>query len=248
MKILKLIRLIVLRNIREEKFLTFLSIIGIALGIGLFVGVKVASDRAIAFFESDVRGIEPATNYEIFDVSGIDFDERVYRDTRSIVDENFPVVKTFGHIPALGETIDLNGIYTVKALDILDFAGPGSADFESFYRTVNGVLITSEFSEKHGVKKGDTLTPIVYDREYPLKVVDIVAGKRLPKNMVVMDIGNYQEYFGKAGGVTRIDLIADDAAADSLRRALPTNLRIERVEQIVKNRKGLVASFRYNLQ
>ena len=94
MKFLKLVRLFVLRNLREEKFLTFLSITGIALGIGLFVGVKVASDRAIASFEADIRGVQPATNYEIFDRSGIEFDERVYRDVRSVADDCFPLIKT----------------------------------------------------------------------------------------------------------------------------------------------------------
>jgi hypothetical protein len=55
MKFLKLVKILILRNIKEEKFLTFLSIIGIALGVGLFTGVKVASDRAITAFEFEIR-------------------------------------------------------------------------------------------------------------------------------------------------------------------------------------------------
>ncbi len=46
---------------------------------GLFTGVKVASDRAISSFESDIRGINPYANFEILDTSGIDFDEQIYR-------------------------------------------------------------------------------------------------------------------------------------------------------------------------
>ena len=42
MKFFALARILILRNLRKEKFLTVLSVIGIALGIGLFTGVKVA--------------------------------------------------------------------------------------------------------------------------------------------------------------------------------------------------------------
>ncbi|NIO16467.1 MAG: hypothetical protein GTN70_05645, partial [Deltaproteobacteria bacterium] len=56
MKFSRLIRLLVLRTIREEKLLTFLSVVGVALGVGLFVGVRLASDRAISSFEADIRG------------------------------------------------------------------------------------------------------------------------------------------------------------------------------------------------
>ena len=92
--------MLVIRNIREEKFLTFLSILGIALGIGLFTGVKVASDRAISSFESEIKGINPYANYEILDRSGIDFDEQIYRDIRVLEENSLPVIKTFGYLPA----------------------------------------------------------------------------------------------------------------------------------------------------
>ena len=62
---------------REEKFLTLLSILGVALGVGLFIGVKVASDRAITSFEADIRGLDRQANYEVLDVSGVDFDEAI---------------------------------------------------------------------------------------------------------------------------------------------------------------------------
>ena len=116
MKFLKLVKILIVRNIREEKFLTFLSVIGIALGIGLFTGVKVASDRAISSFESDIRGINPYANYEIFRHIGIDFGEDIYRDVRALEENSFPVLKTFGYVPAFKETIDINGIDAVKAI------------------------------------------------------------------------------------------------------------------------------------
>jgi putative ABC transport system permease protein len=247
MKFLKLFKILILRNIKEEKFLTFLSIIGIALGIGLFTGVKVASDRAIESFESDISGINPQVNYEILDMSGIDFSEEIYRDIRSVEEDSFPVLKTFGYLQKYKETIDIHGIYSVKALRFFNLT-PGNIPIENFYREINGVLVTKKFSDRYSLKKGDEIKPLVYDREYSLKIVDILDTDSLITNMVIMDIGNFQEYFKKAGILTRIDIIADEKTAEEISTILPYNLRIEKKEVVFKNQKSLIASFRYNLQ
>ncbi|MBM4135643.1 MAG: FtsX-like permease family protein [Nitrospira sp.] len=262
MKFLKLIKIVVFRNIREEKFLTTLSIIGVALGIGLFVGIKVASDRAVASFEADIQGINPYANYEIVDISGIDFNEDVYRDVRNLEENTFPVLKTFGYIPEIKETIDITGIYTVKFVRFLNLpqnnspplskGGMGGLDkrydFENFYIEQNGVIITKKFSDRYSFKNGDTLKTFVYDKEYSLKIVDVIDTEMIPANTMVMDIGNYQEYFHKVGYLTRIDLATDGKKAEEIRKILPAYLTIEEKEEVFKNKKSLVASFRYNLQ
>ncbi|MEW6001617.1 MAG: FtsX-like permease family protein [Nitrospirota bacterium] len=248
MKFLKLIELFVIRNIREDRFLTLLSIIGVALGIGLFIGVKVASDRAIITFESDIKGINPYASYEIADISGIDFDEHVYRDVRSIEENTFPVLKINGYLPDMKETIDINGIYTLKAARFLKLSPQKNIDIEDFFGKTNGILMTKGFSEKYSLKKGDVLKPLVYDREYTLKIIDILDLASLPENTVIMDLGNFQEFFGKSGYLSRIDLSTDDERVEKIRELLPLNLSIEKKGEVIRNQKSLVASFRYNLQ
>ena len=248
MRFLKLIRILVIRNIREEKFLTFLSVIGIALGIGLFTGVKVASDRAITSFEADIKGISPYADYEIFDTSGIDFGEEVYGKVRAVEENSFPFLKTFGYVPAFKETIDINGIYTVKAIRFLRPSSSPKIDIEHFYRDLNGVLITRKFSDKYSLKRGDTFKTLVYDRAYTLKVVDVLDSDSLPANMAVMDIGNFQEIFGRTGFLSGIDLATGEKRAEEIRKILPFDLSLEKKENIFENQKSLVASFRYNLQ
>jgi len=249
MKFLKLVKILILRNIKEEKFLTFLSVIGIALGVGLFTGVKVASDRAITAFEFEIRGINPNANHEILDSSGIDFDERIYRHVRALEENSLPVLKTFGYIPAFRDTVEINGIFTVKAVQ---FLGPSNFykryDFENFYRNLNGILITKKFADRYSLEKGDTLKALVYDKEYTLKIIDILAYGSLLTNTVIMDIGNFQEYFDKAGYLSAIDLATDENTVEEIKKVLPFNLGIEKKEEIFRNRKALVASFRYNLQ
>ncbi len=247
MKFLKLLRLFVLRNLKEEKFLVSLSVFGIALGIALFIGVKVASDRAVSSFDESIRGVAQAVNYEIVDISGIDFDERIYPVVRRIEEKAFPVLTANGYLPEMGETIRINGIYTVKAGSLPDLHEERYG-MEDFLRDANGVFITKSFSKRHSIKKGDLLRPLVYDREYPLRVVDVVRESRLPANTVIMDLGNFQEYFGRTGYLSRIDLRTDVRKAGEIRSLLPPNLVIEKKPEAVANREALLKSFRYNLQ
>jgi putative ABC transport system permease protein len=248
MTFLRLVALFVLRNIREEKFLAFLSVVGVALGIGLFVGVKVASDRAIASFEAEIKGVTLHANYEILDTSGINFSEEVYPRVRGIEEDSFPVLKVNGYLPAARESVSVEGIYTVKAAGLLMPSGNKTLDVGEFYRTLNGVVITKRFALAHGMKKGSVMDALVYDRRLPLKVVGVIQSAYLPANAVIMDIGNFQEYFQKVGLLSAIDLKTDERTADKIREILPSNLTIEKREQIIRNRESVLKSFRYNLQ
>jgi putative ABC transport system permease protein len=248
MSFLKLAGLFVLRSIREEKFLTLLSVIGVALGIGLFIGVKVASDRAISSFEADINGLNSGANYEIADTSGIDFNEESYPAAAVLEENSFPVLKASGYLPGLKETIDISGIYAVKNLRRVHGVMVKSYDIESFYKTLNGILVTNEFAARYSIKKGDTLRAVVYDREYLLKITGLVESASMPSNTAIMDLGNFQEYFGRAGFLSRIDLLTDDLTAGRIQKKLPLSLSIEKKKLLIDNQKSLLASFRYNLQ
>lgn len=248
MVLLKLIRLFVWRNIRSEKFLTLLSIVGVALGIGLFIGIKVSSDRAVASFESDIKGVNPSVNYQILDTSGIDFNEKVYGDVRRIAGKSFPLLKVNAFLPDKKETLDINGIDTVRAMGHLKLSGRKKFDAEQYFRTIGGVVITRKLADAYSLKKGDVLNALVYDRSYALKVLDILDTDSLPAHIAIMDIGNFQEYFGKSGYLSEIDLEADEKTAEEIGKILPPGLTIERREQVISNQKALIKSFRYNLQ
>ncbi len=248
MNFFQLARLFVSRSIREEKFLTFLSVIGVALGIGLFIGVKVASDRAISSFESDIKGLNSGANYEISDTSGIDFDDRIYPVVAAAETNSFPFLKAAAYLPGLKDTIDINGIYAVKSIRRIRGTNVGPHDMENFYRTLNGILITNDFAIRHTIKKDDTLRAFVYDRGYALKIVGMVESGSMPSNTAIMDIGNFQEYFDRAGFLSGIDLITDDGTAGSIQKILPADLSIEKKKLLIENQKSLLASFRYNLQ
>jgi putative ABC transport system permease protein len=247
MKFSRLIRLLVIRTVGEEKLLTLLSVLGVALGIGLFVGVRVASDRAVASFEADIRGMNPRASHEILDRRGVDFDESVYGLVRAVEDESYPLLRATGYLPTSEETIEIIGIYTVRLVRFFGFEPGQRYDVEGYYRTLNGVFVSKSFAKKHSLSKGDLFEAAVYDRGYVFRVADVIDSDLFPAATVIMDIGNFQEYLGRSGYLTKIDLVTDDEAAQKIEGIIPPNVTIQRKEKVIENQKALVASFRYNL-
>ena len=248
MTFLRLMRLIIVRNLRREWLLTVLSVTGVALGIGLFIGVKVASDRAVTSLESDVRGINPTLNYEIIDTSGIDFAEKIYPTVLERADNCLPFLRAVGRLRPMNETITIEGIYTVRLISALKTSSGRVYDLESFLREPDGVMVAKQLADAFSLKKGDKITAMVYNREYSLTIVDVIDRPSLSANTVFMDIGNFQEYFQAAGYLSRIDLEADAMTARAVEDILPSHLALVSKEQSFQNQKSLLKSFRYNLQ
>lgn len=242
---LPLFRLFVLRNIKADRFLAGLSVLGVALGVGLFTSITVASHRAVASFEADIRGLSPYTKYEVASTAGIDFDEGIYQAVRSKANA-FAVIRTFAYLPGLGESVDINGIEAIRTAGFLGLGPEGGA--ESLLKEPGGIVITRRLAESRGLQKGAVVPALVYDGRYDLTVVGIADSRQVPATTVIMDIGNFQEFFGKARLLSRIDVEAEEPAASEIRGLLPPGLSLERKARIIENQKALVASFRYNLQ
>ncbi len=244
----KLFKRIILKNMREDRFLTVLSVLGVALGIGLFMGVNTATNRAVASFETSTRGIDSAYNYQIVDSSGLDFREDVYRTVKAVAGKALPVLTAGAYLPELEQTVEITGIYTPAAFADLRTSATGDPDMELFFTHPHAVLITKRFSDEYGVRKGDVLPGIIYSNRVRFKIAGVLDLPAAPVNMVLMDLGNYQESFGKTGTLSRIDIIATAQEAGLTAKMLPANLALEKKEQVVRNQQSLVDGFRFNLR
>jgi putative ABC transport system permease protein len=244
----QLLKLLVLRNMRAEKFLTVLSIVGVALGIGLFTGVKIGSDRAVASFEADIRGVDARANYAVLDTAGTDFPEEIYEKVRRVAPQSFPVLEINAYLPDMRETVEISGIDIVRSAKFLDIAPSGKGDYEDLFTVPGGVILTKRFAEAYSVRAGQFLDALVYDRTFRLPIVGIVDKPGLPSHVFIMDLGNFQEYFGKTGYLSRIDISAPAEIIKEVEELLPSSLSIQKKAQLLEDRKSLIKSFRYNLQ
>jgi len=244
---LKLLQVLVLRSLRQERLLSLLSVLGVALGIALFVGVKLSSDRALGSFESDIRGPNPSVTHEITSASGIDFDEAVYRHVRMLEEKSLPVIRAGGLVKGRGETIEILGLDIIRTLRYVQATEGTPGDLEAVLRQPAGVIVPASLAKRLSLGKNDTITVSLYDRDYDLTVVSVTDAPSVPSGTAVMDIGNFQEHFGRQGVLTRIDLPTDPATANLIENSLPDSLVIRQKEEAVRNQEALIASFRQNL-
>jgi putative ABC transport system permease protein len=244
---LKLVKLLLIRNLKEEKFLTFLSIFGVSLGIALFIAVNVASNRAVESLKADVTAVNPYAKYQVISKYGIDFDENVYGKLLKIEENSFPVLKTVVYFPKFKEITQIYGVDTVKTLKYMNIKIK-TDEFLNFYENLNAVFVPESFLEEKDLSIGDIVHAVIYDREYDLKIVGSYDSD-FNSNKIFMDIGNFQELFNKSGYLSFIDVQTDKISKIKNLPIIQKNgLSIEEKQKLIKNQQSIVASFNYNLK
>ncbi len=244
---LKLVKLLLIRNLKEEKFLTFLSVFGVSLGIALFIAVNVASNRAVESLKTDITAVNPYAKYQIISKYGIDFNENVYKEVLNIEENSFPVLKTVIYFPKLKELTQIYGIDTVKTLKYMGIKVK-TDEFLNFYENLNAVFVPEGFLKEKKLKIGSEISAVVYDKQYKLKIVGSYQSD-FGSNKIFMDIGNYQELFNKTGYLSFIDIQAEKISNVTNLPVINKNgLSVEEKQKLIKNQQSVIASFNYNLK
>lgn len=107
-----LLRWISLRHLREEPGRTALTLFGVALGVAVFLAIRLANASALASFSATVDAVAGRANLQVAGGSG-GFDERLFRLFRRVpgVQAAAPVVQIAAPAPGLGgETLMVLGV------------------------------------------------------------------------------------------------------------------------------------------
>ncbi len=193
-----------------------LAILGVALGVAVFVGVDLANDSARRAFEQSEASIVGSATHQLIGV-GTEIPNEIYRSLR--LDHGpliaAPVVETEVRLARAGERrFTLIGIDPLEELDFRNYSAL-SVDAESGSARLivepNTVLIPASLSDELGIAPGSTLS-ISIDRRAPvaLTLVGRIGDQRYdPDGLnlpLVADIATVQD-LRASETLTRIDLI-----------------------------------------
>ena len=78
-----LLRWISLRHLREEPGRTLLTLFGVALGVAVFLAIRLANASALASFSATVDAVAGRANLQVAGGSG-GFDERLFLRVRRV--------------------------------------------------------------------------------------------------------------------------------------------------------------------
>ncbi|HSI86025.1 MAG TPA: FtsX-like permease family protein [Candidatus Methylacidiphilales bacterium] len=265
-----------LRYFARHSVQTLLNVLGVALGITVFISIQIVNYSAIQSFRASVDVVAGRANLELTG-EGIRFDETLYTMVRNHPDiaSATPLVEVVVPLPDFrGEYLQVMGVdvFSNAPLRSYDFVGGQTVADPSramtFLSDPNQIALTEPLCRRLGLKLGDTLRVSTSKGPRMLKVAfllklgedqrkdgkarqnDIEAGA--DEHLAVMDIATVQEVFGFSGQLSRILAIVREGAspervAAELSPRTPANVEVRQPDRRGQKIERMVGAFQLNL-
>jgi putative ABC transport system permease protein len=259
MVLIHLLKNITLRHLRLHKGRTILSIIGIALGVSVFISVQLAIHSAIESFNATVDHVSGKANLQVTSF-GRGFSEEVYLKVKKVpgVKAATPVIQYTSKIDEpIGEPLYLLGIdvFSDQPFREYQFYAPDEEGL-LFLKNPNSITITEKLANRHGLKKGEKITLIVGSKKVIFTITNLLKmegpAKSLEGNFGLLDIASAQEALEKVGLIDRIDLMVDTSQSietieRELKKVIPPGVEVRRSDTRSGQIEKMVSAFHLNL-
>lgn len=268
-------RWITFRHLFKEGGRTLLTLLGVALGVAVFVSIRLANYSALASFSDTVDSVAGKANLQVVSDTG-GFDERVFPKLRDVpgIQASAPVVQAYAlfrpdtpnapHVFNKGEANPFTDTLLVLGIDLLSEKGfarfQGMDDREAksalaFMADPTSAAVTRSLAERHHLKEGSQLHLLAGGRPVEFTVRWILDSQELQQamggNVVLTDIANAQEALQRYGKLDRIDLLVDPekrgAVETALKPLLPPEARVAQPQGRTQQVENMVHAFGLNL-
>ncbi len=217
------LRSISLEHFRLHLLRTSLTVLGIALGITVFVGINLVNKSTLASFYQMINNVAGRAQVEVSrGRSG--FEEVVLDDVLDTegVGKAAPIVRSSAYLEnAPEDTLILLGVDTLADKEFRTFTASGESaqedlDVLQFLNSPDSVLITEPLAERHGFKVDDSLEIITGAGLKTLTIRAILAEEGAAKvfggNLLIMDVFSAQDVLERTGRFDQIDIILAEGA------------------------------------
>ena len=258
---IRLVRLFSLRHFYREKWKSALTVIGIALGVAVFISIRISINSALGAFKSTVDHVAGRTHLEIAS-HGNGFDENLFPLVKRVegVLAATPLVQYVAQCAQpINEPLLVLGIDIFSDRQFRTYRFSGSADrgnLLQFLLEPSAIAITRTFANKFGLGLGSRFNLLIGAKEVSFIIREIMEeegpAKALGGNFAILDIAHAQEAFDKVGLLDRIDLIiaphtSPEAVAETLKKYLPPFLVVRRPQTRNSQVENMIGAFRLNL-
>ena len=268
-----LLRLLAWRRLKEEPFRLLLTLLGVALGVAVFIAIKLANTTATQAFQNSLAAISGKTHLEVSG-GGLGVDEDLFLRLTAMAEVKRAAPVILQHVWV--RRVDGSGARwrrgapsqgraaLVLGLDLLgdnDFRGykleekHAREEILSRIADPQGLFIARGVADALGVGAGD-FVELEAVRRMRFRIRGVLRPEGMAKSMdgrlIIMDIGVAQEVFERFGRLDRIDLILEDEDAIALVRkkiqgSLPSGAVVARPARRGGDVEKMLASFQLNL-
>ena len=245
-------RALVLRPILREKTRTALTVLGIAVGVGVVVAMQLANQSALRAFRESVDAIAGRANYQLVpDVAPLD--ERVLLQLQPLWRDGVrfaPVIDVEGLVEPAQQPIRLLAVDLLSDLHFRDYryAKLHANDYMSLFNP-DSLILPLPYAREHGLTLGSRITLNVLSHRSTLVVRGLLEAQgpatAFNGSIAICDIAVAQRNFGMLGKLTRVDLLVPEGK--QLRVTAPPGTRIERPSRRNERVERMLRAFRVNL-
>ena len=233
-----LLRLITWPYLKKHGVRSILTVVGIVLGVAVFVAMHTANEAVFYAFERTVDRIAGAAQLQIT-AGEAGFPEDILERVQSIPDVQVavPVIEAPAatHLPGQGNIlilgVDMTGDRSLREYDLESGDEAVVDDPLVFLAQPDSIIITKEFAERNTLGVGDrlTLSTMIGDRAFTVRGIMRSGGltSAFGGNLAVMDIYAAQLVFGRGRRFDRIDLkLGEGRAVEEGRAAIQKALGV----------------------
>jgi putative ABC transport system permease protein len=242
----------VVRQAWRHPLLTGLNVLGIALGITVFLAVQIANRGAIASFQT---AAELTTGRAHLEIRG-NLDDGLLPEIASFpgVKSATPLVEgivTFPNIP--GEYLRILGVDPFTGREIFPFklesGGNAGLDLEKWLGDPEAIAVQPGFAKTAAF---EVLAGTFLRTLHPAFAFKPDIFAQTDPRLAAMDIGWAQELFGSAGRISAILILLNDpsqveAVADALRKIVPADARVALPAARSQEMTSMLGAFQLNI-
>lgn len=218
--IFNLFRYFSIRYLIMHPFRTFLTAMGVALGISLFLSIRLLNDATLRSLDQNIESMTGKADLTIAS-DGMGFEESVLAKVKAtgFVKEAIPLILNYAYMDESPEAAPMVflGIDLLKDSSIRDYNEGGGdivPDPLAFVNQADSVILTKTWAAQNNLVMDDSLELLTKDgvKAFTIRgLIDNVGPAKAFNGMLaIMDIDGARYNFGRDGLYDRIDLILED--------------------------------------
>ncbi len=252
-----LLRTLSLSYVRRHRAKTFLTLLGVVVGVATYVAVVGARGSLLGGIRETVDRMAGKAQLQLTQEGGVPEELQETIRERPGIRAQAPVIEQVV-VPERGElgSLLVLGVDLLGDREMRDYGFEGEdADLDDpllFLAQADSVAIARPLAERAGLKTGDTLVLKLPAGPRSVTIRGLLTPKGFAEafggNLVVMDVYAAQELFGRGRRFDRLEVrleegVTLEAATASLAAVLPPNVKVETPERRSGQMEKLVANF-----
>ena len=252
---------LIVRPVLRDPFRMIITILGVAIGVAVFLSIQLANRQTLRSFEESVELVLGRAD-AIVHAEGMAFDEKYFQELSRIRElvKSYPVIEGYGVELKTGQVVEILGTDLLQDSGIRDFSIKTlEKDLKGLLPIImdpKGIVLPEKFIPGTNFKPGDKINFLINGTEKTFNVNAILENKGLARalngNFALMDIAAAQWAFGRIGKLDRIDIEFKrkenfESIREKISEVLPGFLRVDRPERKNRQVEKMLRAFQYNL-